>query len=178
MISTERLNVLRTLFQDPHLLLRFHSDWKEGVSIRVDLAQHFLEALEPSSPPLTTTGKLSLSHSAHGGAWIYSETAMGIGVDLESQNRLKPETIERISSASERDSAPNLSYIWTGKEAVFKSLYPDNQNTVLSHITLADWQSRSLDLWTFHAFLHGKPLNGLGCAFDFDKISFSCFIRR
>ena len=65
----------------------------------------------------------SISHSKDGVAVLLSKASAAVGVDLEGIRALRPELIERFSSASERReirTAEDAVALWTRKEAVLK----------------------------------------------------------
>lgn len=155
---------------DPLLVFRHDQLWTDGNSIRKDI-NDFFQGI--NVPP---RGQLSISHSPSGGAWVYSKKGEAIGIDVESKQRIQKRTVARVSSELELQEAPQPAYIWTGKEAVFKSLWPNNSNLVISHIRLKNW-SYQFDIWRFEAELNGQILPGLGACFEINDMALACFLR-
>ncbi len=162
---------LTEVFNDPDLVFRYHATWTSSDFIRRDLDTYFHDT---EIPP---RGPLSISHSPAGGAWVFSKKCEGIGIDVESKQRIKKETVERISIDAEVSMAPKHSSVWTGKEAVFKSLWPQNSDVVVSMIFLKSWKANS-DFWTFEADLRNKPILGLGIYFEINDMAIACFQRE
>jgi hypothetical protein len=83
-----------------------------------------------------------------------------IGVDVEQVSRIRAHIIERVSSSKEISEAPKQEFLWSAKEAAFKS-HSDTVE-VISSVEVFDWQSRQRDVWSFKARLHEKETTLLG----------------
>jgi hypothetical protein len=185
LLSEELLKNLCELFSDPDFKMRAHTNWSNGKVIRDDIGVCFENLGSEgkrkwdllASPPRLSPGLLSLSHSPLGGVWAYSEHCAGIGVDAESRNRVKNEAVARVSKTAEVLSCPEASLLWTGKEAVFKALWPSNNGLLISQIELSKWQRRVENVWQFEGSLGNQPLKGVGAALFIGDLAISCFIR-
>jgi 4'-phosphopantetheinyl transferase EntD len=114
-----------------------------------------------SSPMIVSgSGGISISHSKSGGAILVSKNNKNIGIDLEERSRLTEKVLTRVSSETERKSAPNLHFLWPAKEASFKALYPDNDDISIPEVIIQNWEKFEDDIWSFTAHYQEKSIKG------------------
>lgn len=117
------------------------------------LTQHSLSTspslLDLLSLPLHAELSLSLSHCATYSAFAWCSLPQKIGLDVEDVQKIKPSTVARVSSPTERDSAPRLDLLWSCKESVFKAVFP--RAKALSFVEIFDWKLLRDETWSFRA---------------------------
>jgi hypothetical protein len=88
----------------------------------------------------------SISHNERQGG--YTASAVRHGFDIEIKSRMTAPIIQRVSSAEEVASAPDLRFLWSAKEAVFKAL--GDSSKVISELTIGHWVSQNnTGLWSY-----------------------------
>lgn len=80
----------------------------------------------------------SITHCEGIGIVAYSRNP--IGVDAEPTDRVQTKTAARVSTEDELVAAPSAASLWCAKEACFKALKSYHQPSVLSQISIGDWQ--------------------------------------
>ena len=166
----------------PELKLRWSAEWKTSVAIRESIETFFakqgLSTREISkSPPEISGFSLSISHSPVGGVWAAVALPQKIGVDLEKQSRVTEPIVRRVSEDHEIQDSPEPSFLWSAKEAVFKSCWPENQGIPLSKAVIDSWQSIGQSQFRFTARWKGHPLLGRGWAAIRDESLCSVFLH-
>ena len=81
--------------------------------------------------------------------FVLSQKCHGLGVDIEEFARITPAAVARISKAEELDLAPHAAHLWAAKEAAFKTLALTQQPSVISKVTIFDWQPTSKNSFHF-----------------------------
>lgn len=119
---------------------------------------------------------LSISHCpCYGGAVLSSAE---VGFDVESIERLTFKLVSRVSTEQELSLAPEFTFLWCCKEAVFKALQP--AVTLISDIEIINWESHSeTGLWTYRA-QSKKALdlsNNLGFIFKKNNLLVSIYFK-
>ncbi|UOF00588.1 4'-phosphopantetheinyl transferase family protein [Bdellovibrio reynosensis] len=130
-----------------------------------------------SSLGLTEKIFSSISHCADVG--VLASCTFPIGVDVELKTRVSEAVIARISSEGELHAAPSFSALWCAKEAAFKALKTFEQPSVVSAITVGDWQKIDSHLETFkllNAANFNSPSENRGVCIHTDTHSYSFFI--
>lgn len=78
------------------------------------------EVLDLSVIPQTKNGFISIAHTRGLGGYIHDKN--WIGLDVELNERVTPETAARSASMEEFAAAPDAASLWCAKEAIFKCL--------------------------------------------------------
>lgn len=91
--------------------------------------------LDLSQIPKAHAWHFSISHSDFVGGYVQSDQVLGM--DIERSERVLRKTIQRVSSEKEIAESPGPDYLWTAKEAIFKSLSLD----VMSQATVSNWKT-------------------------------------
>lgn len=107
--------------------------------------QHVMLDLEQL--PTTKNLFFSISHMKHHGGYAVSDEK--IGFDVEDISRISTQVVERITSSSEIFKAPQLEFLWSAKEAVFKVASPID-NLVIKDVEITGWSAMD-DIHFFHA---------------------------
>lgn len=105
----------------------------------------------------------SISHTHELGAIALSSSALGIDVELTS--RVTEGPVARVCSREEVKAAPSPASLWCAKEAAFKALKSYDQPSVLSKISIGDWQKIDSQTETFrliNASSFNAPPDGRG----------------
>ena len=93
-----------------------------------------------NTPPQVPFVSLSLSHCALAGGFIISPSAhLSLGFDLEQNGRAKEKTVLRISNQDELNQSPSASFLWSAKEAAYKSLSQYQNHTHIKQIAVFNW---------------------------------------
>ena len=101
--------------------------------------------------PETPSLHISLSHGGLAACIGWTRKPAKIGVDVETRDRLSEAVIERVSSAEERQGAPDTTLLWSAKEAVFK-VHSDAVK-VIGAVEIIDWRDLETGVWAFRARL-------------------------
>lgn len=154
--------------------LQVYSDasWGSDNPEHRSLIQHSLNDLK-----LSKDQHISISHCHGVGIFVVSRTP--IGIDVEVKERVTEKVVARISTADELKEAPSFSSLWCAKEAAFKALKTFQQPSVVSAITIGDWQKIDSQVETFK-LLNAKnfhsPSENRGVCVHTDSHSYSFFI--
>ncbi len=140
--SDSTLESFRKILHSPSLQIFAHSDWgshnpAHRELLRAEIQKH-------------TEGKNlyhSVSHTQDLGVFVLCESP--IGVDLEITSRVQEKVVARVSSDEELSAAPSASALWCAKEACFKALKTFEQPSVVSKISIGDWQNIDSQTETF-----------------------------
>lgn len=68
-----------------------------------------------------------------------------LGCDIELSSRINKKMIGRISTPQELEEAPELSHLWTAKEAAFKAI--SSSIKLLSSVEIIEWQKEIATHW-------------------------------
>ncbi|MGE4130168.1 MAG: hypothetical protein AB7F86_00940 [Bdellovibrionales bacterium] len=111
--------------------------------------------------PVVRGWSLSITHCPSVGGWVAVPGSQPIGLDIEIQNRLTSNIVNRIASVKELANCPLSIYLFPAKEAVFKSLYGPRQPQIITQIEVNAWRSCP-DGWGHEFEVVGHPdLRGL-----------------
>ena len=118
---------------------------------------------------------LSISHSAFIGGFIISPgTQVSLGFDLERVERAKKRTALRISSKSEFYQSPSPSFLWSAKEAAYKSVHSFQKTISIKKISIFDWtptEKKKLDVLKIYNYqFKVNNTNGKGFICSSDNI--------
>ncbi len=98
------------------------------------------QLLIPGTPLQVPFASLSVSHSSVMGGFIISPaTQVSLGVDLEQAGRAKKRTVLRIANEEELHQSPSPSFLWSAKEAIYKSIHPFQKTISIKQIFVFDW---------------------------------------
>jgi len=189
--SEEMLQSLRDLTASPKLQVSTSAAWgsdRPGHRLLIrQYLQHQLqdsisthelgELLNLDNVPSYKDVYVSISHTSGMGLIAVAPTA--VGVDVESLARVKSKSLARVSSHEEMAQAPSPAHLWAAKEAAFKALYSFAQPSVISLITIGNWQKINSQTETFNLMNlmdFKAPARGLGVTFEFSSIVMSFFV--
>ena len=184
-MNQEQLQIARDVLKLPDLLTRFDRVWSSGqpeyrLRLREALAKQvasksdWQQALNLDRPPRLQECSVSISHSPLLGGFLLSSQSH-IGFDIEQQARISSAVIRRICSEEECAQAPQLNFLWSAKEAAYKSLIAPLQPETTSEIRTSLWQElegNSYNIWSFSFSVQQVTQNhlsknlGLGLLFD------------
>lgn len=119
----------------------------------------------------------SISHCPDLGVAVIAPSS--IGVDVEVRERVTAPVMARISKEEEMLVAPSLSSLWCAKEAAFKALRPYEQPSVLSKISIGDWQNIDSQIETYrliNASEFNSPSENRGVIIHSATHTFSFFL--
>lgn len=117
----------------------------------------------------------SISHSKNLGG--YALAHQPIGFDIELTQRIKKETVIRISKELEHLQAPHLSFLWCAKEAAFKALRSFQQPATMSQLEIV-WSKESdsqIDIFLLKNGQQWGAAEGKGCVYFFDRYTLAVF---
>ncbi len=89
--------------------------------------------------PKADDGFFSIAHCKTLGGFTYSKFPHGF--DVEQTSRISNDIIRRTASATEQAAAPQLQFLWVGKEAGFKALSGTRADLVITDLLCTEWQS-------------------------------------
>lgn len=112
-----------------------------GSALHVDLS-------DLKSIPRPKDWSISISHAKGLGAWIAIKRQALLGFDIELNERIKPEIIERVSTKEEIVAAPNPNFIWCAKEAYYKAL-EEAQPAAVTQLEIFGWETLGENLFSF-----------------------------
>lgn len=149
------------------------TEWGAGVE----------EAFLPGDLGGLFRGMFSVSHCPLMGGFILQEKRIlgqGIGLDLESIERVAPEVVVRISSENELRESPDPSSLWVAKESLFKALPESIQPRILSQLRISRW---SMVTQNVHEFLGEVPVsqqfhNAHGLTLNFESLKMGLCLYR
>ncbi|MCB0392397.1 MAG: 4-phosphopantetheinyl transferase family protein [Bdellovibrionales bacterium] len=136
----------------------------------------FKELLDLNKIPHPQWGGLSISHCPTLGVFVSSYQYQNLGVDVEQINRIEKNLIARVCSEEEMDLAPETHFLWTAKEAAFKSFYRLDQPKTLSEIKVFDWSKKSENIYhfRFESFNQkGETIIGEGLLYESSPLDLS-----
>lgn len=119
----------------------------------------------------------SISHTADLGLLVMAPHP--VGVDVETTARVAEKVVARISSVQELQQSPNPSALWCAKEACFKALRSYDQPSVISKLTIGDWQKIDSQTETFtllNSADFNSPSDNRGVILRYSSWSFGFFI--
>ncbi len=121
---------------------------------------------------------INLSHSLKASCFGWCTKPSSMGVDIESVSRLNAQTLKRVCTTDEVESAPYIPHLWTAKEAVYKSLR--KKEIVLSTVEILDWRPKATSEWFFTARWKDQDSYITGIGFSCLKMdhSLSFFVHR
>lgn len=165
---------VQEIFKDPHLQIFTDPTWGSEHPGHRERLHHKAEELKSSGTPY-----LSISHCE--GRGILVGSVHPVGVDVEQTARLTDKVVARVSTVGEKSQAPSAAALWCAKEACFKALKTFTQPSVISQISIGDWQKIDSQLETcrlmrpenFHA-----PSENIGIFVQDDSHSYCFFIFR
>ena len=111
-----------------------------------------MSLLQPGSDLKNPFAAVSLSHCPALAGFAFSfDGNVCLGLDLEMTKRLKIQTLARVSSDEEIQSAPDLPVLlWTAKEAAFKcAAAADKSLKFLRDIFVSKWRRTAEGAWLF-----------------------------
>lgn len=107
------------------------------------------QLLDISKLPQHPALSVSLSHCRDAGLIGWIPQPFRIGVDVEQWERISEVIIRRVAPESEVLEAPEPRWLWSAKEAVFKS--QSETVKLMSSVEVFDWQERHANVWSFKA---------------------------
>ena len=128
------LESVKKVLQDPSLGFIAQDIWGSHNPAHRELLHAEVTKIKNLHPLVHT----SISHSDGMGAVIYSKWP--VGVDVEQTSRVLEKIAARVSTKEELATAPSPASLWTAKEACFKALKSFEQPSVISQISIGDWQ--------------------------------------
>jgi len=98
-------------------------------------------ALDLETTPRFRAHSVSISHHQGLGGFALTPGQVGLGFDIELRARVRPDLVKRVCvSPSELSSAPDVSGLWTAKEAAYKALLGPLQPPGLADIEIGNWE--------------------------------------
>lgn len=152
------LDSLRLLLKTPDLQFFSKPEWGSQNPEYRELIRAALQEVNVDSQ-----FQYSISHTHELGVIALSSSALG--VDVELTDRITAAPVARVSSALEMLAAPSVASLWCAKEAAYKALKSYDQPSVLSKISIGDWQKIDSQTETFHlinAQSFNAPAEGCG----------------
>nr|BFD68794.1 hypothetical protein HAGR004_38160 [Bdellovibrio sp. HAGR004] len=119
----------------------------------------------------------SVSHTHDLGMFALCDSP--IGVDLEITSRVQEKVVARVSSEEELRQSPSAAALWCAKEACFKALKIFEQPSVVSRISIGDWQNIDSQTETFtltNATEFKSSSEGRGVVRQISQWSFCFFV--
>jgi hypothetical protein len=181
----------------PDLKVQLRPEWGSQarefrLSIRQALGRQVSE-LRPLTPAASVAGlldlktvpriepfQISISHCRGMGGYILSEAPGSIGFDIEETARITVKVIDRVTTPEERTEAPEMTALWSAKEAVFKAMQDDS--AIMTDINIGEWSPVGGDRGRVFVFkakaAQGgsfQPLPGQGLAWITDSWVFAFF---
>jgi hypothetical protein len=159
----------------------YRHEIRRGLLARLLASGHSVSALETASlldlsrPPRIEGWRISVSHCAEIGGFALaraSQADAGLGFDVETESRVRPALVARVSSPEELHKAPSPACLWVAKESLFKAL--DGAVKLVSELTISSWQPQGPQ----GAWLFLGEIAGQGVVFQKSGVIFSMFLRR
>ena len=117
------------------LIEEIEKNWSNTLSI-----EQKKQLLIPGTLLQIPFASLSVSHSSVMGGFIISpDTQISLGFDLEQLGRAKERTVLRIASEEELKKSPSPSFLWSAKEATYKSVHSLRKSISIKQISVFDW---------------------------------------
>ena len=141
----------------------------EKIKQHKDFQKHqksFKEAqlLNIGGKPKGSIVALSISHTRSIGVFLFTfDKSLSIGFDIENKNRVTKKVIERVSSKEELSQAPEVSLLWTAKEAGFKSLSAKTGALFLSDCLISQW-TKEKEFYKFQCYSKKTEQIAMGIA--------------
>ncbi|MDG0815110.1 4'-phosphopantetheinyl transferase superfamily protein [Bdellovibrio svalbardensis] len=157
-VLESQIESLRFLLRSPDLQLFARSEWGSNNPEYRNFIKAALQEVNVDSYL-----QHSISHTHELGAIALSSSA--IGVDVELSARVTEAPVARVSSREEVKAAPSPVSLWCAKEAAFKALKSYDQPSVLSKISIGEWQKIDSQTETFrliNASAFNAPSEGRG----------------
>ena len=127
----------------PSLHLEIRPEWASSHTNSRQAIRRKLKALtgidfsELGRLPKSERFSISISHCPTVGGFALSEEInFTLGLDLEVPERVRRETVARVSIDAELAAAPTPAHLWVAKEAAFKSLRGPHQPTTMSGLEI------------------------------------------
>lgn len=170
-LSEQTYESLKKILNNPELQIYTNPLWgsrhpEHRELMRAELAQ----VLE--NPTLHT----SISHCPELGILVASHRP--VGVDVEVRLRAEERIVARISSSEEMSQAPSFPSLWCAKEAAYKALRPYEQPSVISKISIGDWEKIDSQTETYRLLnseMFNSPSENKGVIFHLGELTFSFF---
>lgn len=128
------LESAKKILQAPSLGFIAKDIWGSQNSSHRELLHAEVAKIKNINPQIYT----SISHSDGIGILAYSKQP--VGVDVELTSRVLEQIAARVSSREDVANAPSPASLWTAKEACFKALKTFDQPSVISRISIGDWE--------------------------------------
>lgn len=172
-ITEDMLESFRKILNSPSLQIYADMNWGSQNPEHRTLIHEKLNAIKAADPSLQT----SVSHTQ--GLGVIVACVSPIGVDAELTARVLPAIIARVSSPEELAQAPSAASLWSAKEAAFKALKSYDQPSVVSKISIGEWQNIASRFETFrltNASAFNSPSDGRGVVTHLPHHTLSFFI--
>ncbi|MEN0060276.1 MAG: 4'-phosphopantetheinyl transferase superfamily protein [Bdellovibrio sp.] len=171
LFSSSLIKRIQTLLQDPTLRLENSALWGSQ-------QEHHREALHRSLQTHKTDGCFSsISHCLGQGLWALS-TQASVGIDIEESPRVTMPVVTRVAQAEELENMPSPADLWCAKEACFKALRAFKQPSVISKISIGDWQKIDSQTDTYrllNASSFSSPSENRGVSLRINSYTVSIF---
>lgn len=128
-----------------------------------------LDEMRTNKIPNLPWASQSISHCKTMGGWMATSQRFGMGFDLEERSRLSLKLISRIATPTEISESPDALFLWSAKEASFKSLSRRNQPQIFSQIEIRNWQKIDSDLFAFEFKRESEGLADVGSGLIWDN---------
>lgn len=159
-----------------------HPDHRTDLRSSVQDQLQSLNITEPlcmnnlKSPLTHPRMSISLSHTLDASAFVWTPLPSKAGIDIEQLNRIQKNTVQRVSTAFECSTAPDIRFLWSAKEATFKALSPLCRT--VSEIEILSWSSLNTTNWIYSARLIGtdQKIDGIGLVCIISEHVLSFFI--
>lgn len=171
-ITNDMLESLRRLTGSPDLQIFADKNWGSQNPEHRNLLRAKISEINPDLELHT-----SLSHAHDLGVIVLSSSP--VGVDAELTARVTERPVARMSSPAEMQESPGFASLWCAKEAAFKALKIFDQPSVISQISIGDWQKIDSQIETFrltNADNHSAPSDGRGVVFHLRHHTLAIFI--
>lgn len=171
-ISDDILKSLKNHLACPDLQIFSQPEWGSHYPQHRELIRQELKHLLDETDVYS-----SISHCPQVGIVLASRHP--VGVDVEIVSRVHKSVAARISTPEELSASPDFVSLWCAKEACFKALRSYQQPSVVSQVSIGDWQKidsqfemfRCINTENFNA-----PANHKGIVLRLQNLCFSFFI--
>ena len=171
-ISDDILKSLKTHLNCPDLQFFFRPEWGSTYPEHRELIRNDLKYLFEEKGINT-----SISHCPQLG--VVAASRQPIGVDVEVVSRVQKNVAARISTPEELSAAPDFAALWCAKEACFKALKTYQQPSVISKVSIGDWQKIDSHFDIFQCVNAGdfnSPANHKGIILKLQDLCFCFFV--